>query len=289
MEGVITGKAAKPRRVILGGTKGIGKSTWAAGAPKPMFIQCEDGLDDIGPDRFPKCETFDEVLGRFQQLAEDEHQFKTAVLDSLDGLERLIFAQVCKDKNVESIEDIGYAKGYTFALNYWRQILACCDHLRNERGMHVVLIAHTKVDKFEDPENANYDFWNLQLHKHAAALITQWADEVFFATFKVHVTTKDEGFGREKTRAIGGSSRVIRATHRPSHVAKNRLDMPDEIPFPKKGGWTIYQLFIDAHAKGEVVDLSKLAPPPATAPATNGGAGAKKEPRSRTSRTAAAS
>lgn len=251
MDGVITGKTAKPRRVVIGGVKGIGKSTWAAGAPKPIFIQAEDGLEDIGAPRFPKSESFEDLLNRFKQLAEEKHDYRTVAVDSLDGVERLIFAEVCKDKGVENIEDIGYAKGYTFGLDYWRKFLACLDYLREVKGMNVVLIAHTKIEKFEDPEQANYDRWTLQLHKHATALVTQWADEVFFATYKVYVRTTKEGFGREKARGTGTGERVIKTTERPSHVAKNRLDMPDEIAFPKTGGWDLYARFIDEHHNGK--------------------------------------
>ena len=268
MEGVITGRTPKPRRVVLAGMKGIGKSTWAAGAPDPIFIPTEDGLDDIGPSRYAKAETFDEVFNRFKRLGEDEHGYRTAVVDSLDALERLIFAEVCKSKGVENIEDIGYAKGYTFALDWWRRIIACCDYLRNERGMNVILIAHTKVDKFEDPENANYDYWTLQLHKHATSFITQWADEVFFAKSKLAIRSTKEGFGREKARAMDLGERVIMASHKPSHVAKNRLDMPDEIPFPKVGGWDVYAKYIQAHHDSK--PIAAAAPPVAESKESKG-------------------
>jgi hypothetical protein len=250
MDGVIVGKTAKPRRIVLYGVKGIGKSTWAAGAPTPIFLQCEEGLEDIGAARFPKAGSFGEVLTRFEQLCKDKHEYRTVAVDSLDGLQDLIFQEVCKDKGVENIEDIGYAKGYTFALDYWKQVLDCLDYLRDERGMNAVLIAHAQIVKFEDPEQANYDRWTLQLHKHATAHITQWADEVFFATYRILINKEKSGFGKEKARGIGTGERLIKTTERPSAVAKNRLDMPEEIPFPKAGGWDLYVKYIEAHHGG---------------------------------------
>lgn len=258
MDGVIVGKAAKPRRIVLYGVKGIGKSTWAAGAPNPIFIQCEEGLEDIGASRFAKAEKFQDVLDRFEQLCKDKHDYRTVAVDSLDGLQDLIFKEVCNDKGVENIEDIGYAKGYTFALDYWKQVLDCLDFLRDEKGMNTILIAHAQIVKFEDPEQANYDRWTLQLHKHATAHITQWADEVFFATYRILINKEKSGFGKEKARGIGTGERLIKTTERPSNVAKNRLDMPDEIPFPRTGGWDLYVKFIEAHHNG--------APPPTAAP-----------------------
>jgi hypothetical protein len=264
MQGVIVGKTAKPRRVILCGNKGIGKSTWAAGAPMPIFIQAEDGLEDIGAARFPKSATWTDLYGRLKQLGTEDHDYRTVALDSLDGIERLIFAEVCKDAGKQNIEDIGYAKGYTFALDYWKRLMTALDYLRDERGMNVVLIAHTKVERFEDPEQASYDRWTLQLHKHATAAVTQWADEVFFATYRVYVRTTEEGFGRKKSRGAGTGERLIYTTERPSHVAKNRLDMPDEIPFPKAGGWEVYAEYIEKHH----AEAAEEAKPAVTEPKT---------------------
>jgi hypothetical protein len=263
MDGVITGKTREPRRIVLHGAKGVGKSTWAAGAPKPIFVQCEDGIADIGADRFPKCLSFNDVLDRYQQLGEKEHGYKTVVTDALDGLETLIHVEVCAAEGVESIEKIGYNKGYDFALPYWKKVLACLDYLRDVRGLHIILIAHSQVTRFADPEQADYDRWVLQLNKKAAPVITQWADEVLFGIYKVFIRTTKDAFGKEKARGVGTGERIIKTTTRPSHEAKNRLNMPDEIPFPKEGGWDVYAQYIEAHHSGKPVQA-----PAASASAT---------------------
>lgn len=131
---------------------------------------------------------------------------------------------------VESIEDIGYAKGYVFALTNWREVLAGLDALRNERGMHVILIARAQIERFANPETDTYDRYSPRLHKQASALVQEWADEVLFATYSVHTKSTDEGFGRRRIKGIGTGERIIRTTERPAHVAKNRLGLPDEIP-----------------------------------------------------------
>lgn len=147
---ISTGKTRQPRRIMLYGTHGIGKSTWAASAPKPIFIQTEDGLADIDCDSFPLCETFEDAIGCLRSLYESDHEYKTVVIDSADWLERLIWAQVCADKNVTSIEDIGYAKGYTFAVDHWSRIINGLNALRAQ-GMASILLAHSQIEKFEDP------------------------------------------------------------------------------------------------------------------------------------------
>jgi hypothetical protein len=96
--------------------------------------------------------------------------------------------------------------------------------------MTVVLIAHAKIERFENPETDSYDRYSPRLHKLASHVIQEWCDEVFFATYKVYTKQADEGFNRKKAKGIGTGERVMFTTERPSHLAKNRLNLPDELP-----------------------------------------------------------
>ncbi len=230
MHSITSGRQPAPRRIMLYGTHGIGKSTFASMAPSPVFIQTEDGLGEIDCDRFPLAASHTDVMSALAELAREEHGYETVVIDSLDWLERLIWTDVCHKRGVASIEDIGYGKGYVFAATNWRDLLHALDHLRNERGMQCVLLAHAKIEKFENPETDPYDRYSPRLHKFASALIQEWCDEVLFATYRVHARKSDEGFGNSRTTGVGNGERIIRTTERPAHVAKNRLGLPDELP-----------------------------------------------------------
>jgi len=236
LEQVTSGRSPAPRRVMLYGTHGIGKSTFASRAPKPIFIQTEDGLGEVDCDRFPLATTFDQAMKALSELYTDKHTYRTVVVDSLDWLERLIWAEVCRKRNVENIEDIGYSKGYVFALTQWREFIEGLTALRNDKGMTVILIAHAKIERFENPETESYDRYVPRLHKLAAAVVQEWCDEVLFATYKVLTKQTDEGFNRKRTQGIGTGERIIRTTERPAHVAKNRLNLPDELPLD----WNAY-------------------------------------------------
>jgi hypothetical protein len=240
MQDIQRGKASAPRRTLLYGTAGIGKSTFASMAEAPIFVATEDGLGDISCDRFPLATKYADVVAALGALYTQPHEFRTVVIDSLDWLERLIWAKVCQDRNVESVEDIGFAKGYIFALTQWREVLAGLDALRNERGMAAILIAHSHIEKFADPQCDTFDRYVPRLQKHAAALAQQWCDEVLFATYRVHTKSIDEGFGRKRVQGIGTGERIIRTTERPAHVAKNRLNLPDEIPLD----YGVYAAFV---------------------------------------------
>ena len=85
--------------------------------------------------------SLNDVLNALAALRDEQHDFRTVVLDSADWLERLIWDKVCQDFGVRSIEkaDGGYGKGYVHALTYCRQIVSLLNDLRNVRGMIVII------------------------------------------------------------------------------------------------------------------------------------------------------
>ncbi|MDP6558194.1 MAG: AAA family ATPase [Pirellulaceae bacterium] len=184
-------------------------STFGSMSDKPIFVQTEDGLGEIDCDKFPLSESFDEALAALTELYSHEHPYRTVVVDSLDWLERLIWADVCRKRNVESIEDIGYAKGYVFALSQWRDFLEGLSALRRDKGMTVVLVAHARIERFENPETETYDRYVPRLHKLASAVVQEWCDEVLFATYKIHTKQTDEGFNRKRTHGLGTGERMF--------------------------------------------------------------------------------
>jgi hypothetical protein len=236
MDRVKRGRASKPPRILIHGPEGIGKSSFGSQAPRSIFVQTEDGLDEIGCARFPLATAYEEVLTPLTELRTEQHEYETVVIDSLDWLERLIWDRVCQETGVTSIEkaDGGYGRGYIYALTYWRQVLDHLSALRSGKDMAVVLVAHAKVERFEDPESPPYDRYSPRLNKHAAALVCEWCDAVLFATRKIRTQTEDAGFNRRRTIAhpVGkdGGERILRTVGGPSCVAKNRYGLPAELP-----------------------------------------------------------
>jgi hypothetical protein len=110
MQAIQRGKQPMPPRLMVYGTEGIGKSTLAANAPKPVFVQTEDGLNEIACEKFPLSASVDDVLAALAELGAEQHDYQTVVVDSLDWLERLIWDAVCREFRVSSIEkaDGGY-------------------------------------------------------------------------------------------------------------------------------------------------------------------------------------
>lgn len=229
-----TRRAMSPKIVIYGPGK-IGKSTFAASAPAPVGILTEDGLHNLDVQAFPVCQSLMDVYEAIGELIAQPHDFKTVFLDSLDWLEPLVHAHVCRQHGWKDIEAAGYGKGYVAAAEEWRQVLAGLDALRAERGMTVILIAHDQIKRFESPLSDGYDIYTLKLHQRASALVQEWADVIGFAQYQTFTKTTAGGFDKKQTRAIGNGERRLYVEARPAFVAGNRFGLPAELPLSWQG------------------------------------------------------
>ena len=235
LEKIHRGRKQSPPRILIYGTEGIGKSTMAASAPRPIFVPTEDGLDQIDCASFPLAKKLSDVDAALKTLLNEKHDFGTVVIDSVDWLEHLIWSALCEQYGVASIErvDGGYGRGYVHALAQWRKLLDDLDTLRAQRNMAVVFIGHSKVERYEDPEHPAYDRYSPRLHRLASAMLVAWCDAVLFATYKIATKTEDSGFGRERTIVANtnrnGGERILRTVGGPACVAKNRFGLPAEI------------------------------------------------------------
>ena len=222
-------RSQRPPRLVVFGSHKIGKSTFAASAPNPVFIQTEDGLDGIDTTAFPLAKTFDDVLTAIGQLYSEQHSFETVVLDSLDWTERLIWSYTAKMHGKDDIEAFGYSKGYVFALDQWKLLLDGLNALRNDRGMAVICLAHHAIKRFDAPDIEPYDRYQIKLHDRASALVQEWADVIGFANYEVFTKKTDVGFNKDVVRGVSTGRRLLHLTERPAFQAGNRYGMPDSV------------------------------------------------------------
>lgn len=227
----------KPPRIIIYGPHGIGKNTFLASAPKPVLIDIEGGHPAGSPlEAFPQSKTFQDVIDAMGALYAEDHDFETVGIDSLDWLEPMVWAETIRrnneanpNKTWNTIEDAGYGKGYLATLEVWADYFEAIDALRNDKGMVVIQTAHAEVKRFENPETEPYDRYQIKLHKLASAKAQEHADMVLFANFKTSVTSVDVGMKKVK-RGVGGGTRVMYTQERPAFLAKNRHNLPAELP-----------------------------------------------------------
>lgn len=215
-----------PPRIVVYGVPGIGKTSLAAATDSPIFIPCEDGLGQIEAPCFPQPETFGDVIDCMAALINEEHDYKTVVVDTLDALEPMLWAHVCKAGGKKSIEDFGYGKGYVAAASEWRELLRGFDELRN-KGMVVLLIAHSTVVRFEAPDSDPYDRYQMRLDKRAEAIVSDWSDATLFANYEVATISTSGG---DRKRGVGKGARKLHTEERPAWRAKNRYGLPETLP-----------------------------------------------------------
>lgn len=220
-----------PPRVIIYGPRGVGKTTFAASAPGAILLPIEDGLGSLTDvAAFPLLKTYADVCEAIGALANEAHEYQTVVVDSIDWLEPIIWAETCARHEWDSVESPGYGKGYVEADAVWREFLDGLLYLRAEKHMAVVLVAHEEIKQFAAPDTDPYDRYQIKLHKRGAALVEEWSDAILFANYKVHTTEADAGFNKKIRRGMSTGERLIYTEERPSHRAKNRYRLPYELP-----------------------------------------------------------
>ncbi len=217
--------AAKPHRVVLYGVEGIGKTTFAALAPRPIFIGTEDGAGALTLERFPRPERWSDVLDAVAELTTESHPYQTVAIDSLDWAEPLIWAHCCERDKKASIEAYGFGKGYVEALAEVRLLLSALETLQTRKGMNVVLIAHSHLKMQKQPSGDDFERHTLKLNEKAGGAVREWAETVLFANWETFTRQN----ANERTVGVSSGRRLIYTTKTAAYEAKNRYALPDEL------------------------------------------------------------
>lgn len=221
------GQDIRPPRLFVYGVEGIGKTTFAAGAPNPIFIQAEDGQGVLDIARFPQIESVDNVREALGTLYTEQHDFGAVVLDTVDWLEQTIVREV---EGKHEAKDLAYGKGALLQAQVWQELLAGFNALRNEKNMVVILLGHNQIKRFDSPETEPYDRYSPKLQERSNALVREWADAVLFANYRTVVKKSDVGFNKEVARGISTGERLLFTEERPAYMAKNRFSLPESLP-----------------------------------------------------------
>lgn len=228
---IISGRIKKPEKVVIYGPEGIGKSSLASNFPKPVFSDTEGSTKELDVDRLPKPSSWTMLKQQVEWVKQQTGRFKTYIIDTIDWAEMLCVEYVCAQHGKKGIEDFGYGNGYVYVKEEFGRFLNLLSELI-EVGINVVLVAHSQIVKFEQPDEMGaYDRYQLKLGKktssQTAPLVKEWADMVLFINYKtISVATDKEG---RKYKAQGGA-RTVYTTHHPAWDAKNRHGLPDEFP-----------------------------------------------------------
>ena len=220
---ITKGKIDRAIKVVIYGSEGIGKSTLASRFPDPLFIDTEGGTAHMDVNRIDRPSTWPDLLSTVNEVAQEE-VCKTLVIDTADWAEQLCIDYICTKYKQPSIEGFGYGKGYTYLGEEFSKLLKALDGVIAS-GKHVVVTAHAKMRKFEQPDEMGaYDRWEMKLSRQVAPLLKEWCDMLLFMNYKTFVVVSENGTVKGQ-----GGKRVIYTSHHPCWDAKNRHGLPEEI------------------------------------------------------------
>lgn len=246
-------KSTNPPITLLYGVDGVGKSSLAAEWPDAYYLPTagEAPPSDVElacPGTMESLEDFFEVVG---YLLNAEHEFKTLIVDSLDGVEPLANAVTCARIGADSINSnekgspAAFGQGQVQSEVEWNMFMEACRDLK-QAGIAVVLIAHPEIKRFDSPVTDPYDRYGVRLNKRAAALVREQSDIVAFMNYRVSIKSKEVAPKKEISHAEGGKERQIHLTEGAGFVAKNRYSMPDSITYKKGSGYEAMSKYFPA-------------------------------------------
>lgn len=248
------GKKKEPFNVILFGVPGIGKSSWAAQAPDPIFMGGEETFElDIA--RLPQPSTYVEFVNQIDHLISQAKDlpYKTIVVDTLDSIESLLHQKILSEDPKQTGSMIaahgGYGKAYEIAAGQLLALRTKFKLLRDQYGMNLIFLAHSKKAQAVDTIlGLQYDTYELNLHQKGQAVFVDWVSAVLFANYVVH---QQQGTNTERAFAFGEGERVLLTEKRPGHLGKNRFSLPYEMPLSFSAFYAEFHKFFDGGASSD--------------------------------------
>lgn len=241
-----------PARIVVFGPSGVGKSTFACGAPDVLALDYEQGLDTIGPARVRGPATWTESLALVKEACAGAGDHRTVVVDTIDRLEDQATDEVCrigvKGKSMPDLAAFGYGDGYEALLAKWRELLFTLESAR-EKQREVILVAHVQSKIQDDPMLGNYSKFIAALQKRCWGATHRWADAVLFAQYEQ---------GMVESRVVMTGERILRTVAGSGYDAKNRWGIPPVLPL----SWSAFDAArkaVQRSAAEVIVSIRQLA------------------------------
>lgn len=239
--------------IILYGSGGLGKSTFASQAPNPYAIDIEGSTLNLNVTRTHPANYKDVVLA-VEALVNETHDYKSVSIDTLDVMEQFLHRSICETDNVTNIEKAegGYGKAYKACIQYYATLQKQLRALQ-AKDIQVILLCHDIMTTYKDPTTDNdYSRFRLKLNDSAAASSAKFwydfADVVLFAKRKA-VSIGDTG------RAMDAGGHFIYTQGRAAFDAKSRYQVPFEIPLR----WDAWDAALNAKARDESAIRASIA------------------------------
>jgi GTPase SAR1 family protein len=221
----LSGNDVTPPIITIVGDAGTGKSTLASKFPNPVFIRAEDGLGAISPRpaALKVLNTGSDVYTQLNALLTETHEFKTVVIDSITKLNHLFEKEIVdSDPKAKSIATAngGYGAGFTATAEMHWRVKKYADALK-AKGIAVVFIAHTEVEKVDLPDVDPYSRFSISMHKKSQQAYINDVDMVGYLHRKI--------FSNDKGKVTDTGMTVFNCSANAARISKNRFGITEDI------------------------------------------------------------
>ena len=236
LKGVVSGRRYYPPGTVLYGPPKLGKTTFGGDAPSPIFVCTEKGAENLDVDRFEVAKTWEQLLDNMKTVASGEHEYKTVVIDTLNGAVDLASQKVCKEQFKGNWGPGGYysyGNGPSSTSEEMRRFIPLLNECK-ERKMLVLILAHTGVMNVKNPIDGDYQKFAPDVDKKIWAKISAWSDVILRGEFD-HSIAEVDG----KVRAVSTNKRIIKTIGSLAEDAGCRVgyDLPEQLPL----SWNAFQ------------------------------------------------
>ena len=228
-------KKILPPLITLYGAVGVGKSTFAAGFPKPFFFDFENRTShiknivrdaDYGID-ISNLQNWQALINTASELASTE--FETIVFDGITKLQNFVWKEVSRQLNHENPRMIAYGVGYARASELFASLMLVAKNLQSQHKKTIIFIDHEKI-KEEDSVVANSQSMSKyypECMNGVSKILTKESDYIFRLAENI-IIRQDKKTG-DTSAIFNGLVLQTDRKHNVEAVLKSSLPLPPTI------------------------------------------------------------
>lgn len=190
--------------VVIAGPTKYGKTTFALGAPRPVYVLTDRGGLKGAPDSVPRTmpDTWDQIVTAYYTLRDKPHNFGAVVLDTVFQAETMLIKYLCVKDNKDSLRKVGggYKTPYEWMSAEINKIVDVMFTL-NSRGIHTIVISQTEHQTAKEASTDDYEKTALAMAKQTALIWAAAADVNMFVQPEMKERDRIEG-GKDKEDRI---------------------------------------------------------------------------------------